>query len=399
MAIVVLAYPPTAPVVGIICLLLVIGRQKWDWWGLVPFLAGFGVPVVVFLAYLVFLGLPGVIHGLSFGFEGPQLGGTEKALFVLKGFWRSFPVPFWTFSYLAVVGIACRMFSGRFPIVKWLIVPLIFWPLIQVDFDPSLVADRYLIFFGLLGPYFLFLTPEDDVLPKKIIIYIWAPAFCAGMLTAWASANGYVNFSIGFFPAIIATGWIFSRILNDLPFPRGAGISWAPLFVPISLLGLLLYFNYSFIYGDGKIGALTARMETGPFKGLMTQPEKKTFLTRLEASINRHHNDGRVLFYDHLPAGYLMTTSRPGSNTVWQWLASPGFPNSNRNAVMEYLQDPEHRPRLIFRTKKVPNVSGGWFAVSYEPTDPLDQWIRTRYRQVEDTEWYSVLTSDESPES
>lgn len=394
MAIVVLAYPPTIPSVGIIGLLIVFRRRRWNWGGLLPFLAGFGTPVVVFLAYLLYLGLPDVLHSLSFGFDGPQLGGKEKLLLVLNGFWHSFPIPLWTFLYLTIAAVSYRLFSNKYPILLWLVVPLIFWPLIQVDFHESSAADRYLIFFALLGPYLLVFTPKEDLLPKRILVHLWTPAFCAGILTAWASANGYINFSIGFFPATIATGWIFSRSLKALPFPRGDRISQAPLFVPISLLGLLLYFNYSFIYGDGKIGALTARMETGPFKGLMTQPEKKSFLTLLDGSIRKYRTDGRILFYDHLPAGYLMTNSRPASNAVWQWKSSPGFPDSNRNAVMEYLQVPEHRPRVVFRTKKVPNVFGGWITLDYEPTDPLDQWIRTRYRKVEENEWYTVFTSD-----
>jgi hypothetical protein len=133
-------------------------------------------------------------------------------------------------------------------------------------------------------------------------------------------------------------------------------------------------------------------MEAGPFKGLMTQPEKKVFLRFLEGSIRRYQTDGRILFYDFLPAGYLMTHSRPGSNTVWQ--IPPEFFNSNRNAIMEYLQVPEHRPRVVFRTKKVPDFVGGWLTLNYEPTDPLDQWIRTRYRKAEENEWFTVFTSD-----
>jgi hypothetical protein len=226
MAIVVLAYPPMIPVVGIISLLLVSRRQRWNWSGLLPFLVGFGTPVVVFSAYLLFLGLPDVLHSLSFEVDGPHLGGKAKVLFVLNGFWQNFPAPLWTFLYLTVAAISYRIFSKKTPILLWLVVPLIFWPLIQTDFNAYWAASgRYLIFFALLGPYLLVFTPKEDLLPKRILVHLWVPAFCAGLLTAWTSANGYINFSVGFFPATLATGWIFTRILKALPLPRELRVS------------------------------------------------------------------------------------------------------------------------------------------------------------------------------
>jgi hypothetical protein len=345
-------------------------------------------PGSVWLAYVLLLRLPEVSHNLSHAFGGPHLGGWAKIAKILRGFGESLPLPVVSCTYLAGAAALFCFLGKRVPALMFLVLPLPFLPLLTNDFSAWWGLMRYVVYFGLLGPYLLLFTPAEDAVPRRIVLHVWLPALAAGMLTAWSSSNGYMNFSVGFFPAALATAWILARILTAPPVPER--LRRVSFLVPLSLIALFLAFHHGYVYGDGRLSALTAGVESGPFKGLRTKPDKVAYLSTLEKSVERHRRQGRILFYDFLPAGYLMSGSRPASNTVWQH--PPGLFNASRAPIIEYWRDPDRLPAVVFRTKKVPEFMGGWMSITYASDDPLDEWIRARYATQEDNEWYTVLT-------
>lgn len=163
--------------------------------------------------------------------------------------------------------------------------------------------------------------------------------------------------------------------------------------MPAFVLLVFLGYNYGFVYGDGDIRSLSVRIDRGPFKDLITKPEKKRFILALEASIRAFGGHDRVLFYDYFPGGYLMTDARPATNTVWQ---RPEWLSGRRIHILEYLRKPAHQPEMVVRMKSVPDFVGTWLPTRYAEDDSLDRWVLARYAPREETTWYTVFLPNRS---
>jgi hypothetical protein len=84
------------------------------------------------------------------------------------------------------------------------------------------------------------------------------------------------------------------------------------VWVPAAAVGLLLVFQWGFVYRDKPVGDLSCRVQSGPYRGIFTTPERCAFLRQLEADLKRHRS-GRhsVLFYPGFQAGAPLSDLRP----------------------------------------------------------------------------------------
>jgi hypothetical protein len=152
-----------------------------------------------------------------------------------------------------------------------------------------------------------------------------------------------------------------------------------------SLLFVVIFFPFKFIYGEGIPNDLTARVENGPYWGLATTETKAALSRSLLQDLHKYGGSGRVLFYDLFPAGYLFGANRPASNTTWEYSAT-------RSGVMAYLKDPDHRPGTVFEMKAMYAHRGCIKFLDYSKEDPLPAYINSNYNLVCETEFYRVYT-------
>ncbi len=389
-AISILAYPPLIIFSSFYVLLFFFKKPILFKNKIIIYIIGLFIPLIFFLLFLIILGLPEIIHNMSYVNNVPQGGGINKLFPIFKGFFKNFPISYFTVPYLLISAVLYRFLKKR--ILTLVIIPPIFFPLFGGVIATPFGVIFFTIFYGLLLPYLMLFTDKSDPLPGKILWYLWIPSFFAGFITAYSSANGFANFSIGFFPATIATTLLLIHLLSSIKLKNILSFEYVIVLIAIIPLIIFSIYNYNFVYGEGKINEnLKYHVKSGPYYGLVTTSEKQSFLINIQETIqnNIKTNETKIFIFNFFPAGYLFTSSRSASNLVW--LSPKGWYGSPRSSVLKYLKDPVHSPSLVIRTKKVPNLDGS-FLIMPNNYDELDAFIIFNYSIIEDNEWYSVLT-------
>jgi hypothetical protein len=163
-------------------------------------------------------------------------------------------------------------------------------------------------------------------------------------------------------------------------------ISFAmPLAVPLTLL----LYQAGFVYGEGKPTHLTARVQEGPYRGLWTTRTKAELSNLLARDVAKYaRGEGRILFYDFFPAGYLFSAKRSASPTTWEMPPSASHPT--RTGIIAYISAPQHRPDIIFEMKTLFGYTGTAANLSYAQDDPLKACVRSNYKQVYENAYYRI---------
>ena len=113
-------------------------------------------------------------------------------------------------------------------------------------------------------------------------------------------------------------------------------------------LCVLLIFSTGFlratiIYRDDKIPALTARLESGPARGIYTSKASAEKYYQVVAAIEEYAPDsGKILITKLLPFGYLCTDLKPATPTVWRLSAG------SQRLDQYYELYPDRLPDFVF---------------------------------------------------
>lgn len=152
-----------------------------------------------------------------------------------------------------------------------------------------------------------------------IFFYIYEAKFLNDQSTK------YLVMALGF-SAIICSFFSSNRIVN----------SCIPLLLPTVLLldnfekrkirsnylvpffvFVLAITNFWFVYGDANFLALNTRIKSGPFRNLMTTPDKAAFLTKLEAELTSVPLKGSKVLALHFPAIYSFGSIIPETRMLY----------------------------------------------------------------------------------
>ncbi len=155
-------------------------------------------------------------------------------------------------------------------------------------------------------------------LARKLFVRAYLPSLTAGLTFAWASSNGFINTGLGLVPALIVTAIFFYLGIREAA--DRAGIAWlreVGLAATCVIVGVLLgYLRHC--YGAPPLKAHREFVASGPYAGMYGTPARTSYLAELQRDLSRVANDrGRILFYDHYPAGYLMTKMRPATPSIF----------------------------------------------------------------------------------
>lgn len=171
-------------------------------------------------------------------------------------------------------------------------------------------------------------------------IALWGGGFAGTAFTCWSSAlTIYVTFVTSNF-CLIVVMFLASRSRRFTP--------WVSASTMI-LMAIIFFHRYGLNQlDDHEVTYETEMMMSGPYAGLLTSPERATFLKQLEADIETGTKNAKtILFYDEFPMGYLMTPLFPATRTLWSHTLRESF--NVKGFIREYYYDAKNRPDVIFR--------------------------------------------------
>ncbi|MEW6685272.1 MAG: hypothetical protein AB1393_03585 [Candidatus Edwardsbacteria bacterium] len=317
------------------------------------------------------------------------MGNIGKIISVLGDIWNEYEHKTLLTLVLVIILVGFRKKPHLF---RYMLFSLPVVPVFS-RFTGLLSSSGYILYFSLLAPY-LFLLIGNKKFARQLFYGIWIPSFIAGMTTAWTSSNSHINASVGLFPGSIVTLVFLVVLFSGIEFPKGSAHfsnMKLQIVLPTLVLFMLLNFQYSILYRDDNIQDLKTKVESGPFRGLYTSKEKNDYLTVLCDDIKAVSRPGdKILFYDRFPAGYLLTSMLPATNTVWLQPISY-FPNLKRQDVINYYQKNNIEPDLVVRMKKVFYSKMSTDYLSYPSQDSLNSMIESnRYQAIVLREDYTI---------
>lgn len=177
--------------------------------------------------------------------------------------------------------------------------------------------SHYITYSVLLG--FLFLPfLKKDAFFKKLFICLFLPCLIAGLCMSFASNNAISASSTALIlPFVLLQAFLFLSFESEseiLP-KRAAVFFLLPLFLNFVILAR---FQRGTIFQDDPPATLAHRVKHGPFKGLKTTPEKARYLEEMQTALKKSQGvSGKIRFMPHFPAGYLMTSLRPGVKNIF----------------------------------------------------------------------------------
>jgi hypothetical protein len=325
---------------------------------------------------------------MSVGAEG---GGLYKLLAAGFHFLDWFPSPGIVPKLLLVVllvGLKIRP--------AWARHALPFVPLLVMQQDPNYAALNYVRNYAFMAPLLFYFT-QSQKHAQPLFWLVWVPSLIAGFATSWSSGNGAYNGGIGLSPGCLVTTvylamLMFSTGKGSRGYPQHAAEAPNLAHAAPAALTVCLLASYVLgpVYRDAPVAQLTAKMMSGPYAGIYTTENRKSYLDQLLSDVARFAREGRsILFFHDFPAGYLFTKLRPATNTVL--LRSPGWvPQFNIQATLDYYKAFGIQPDIVFKINTLPLEKV--YEVPYAETDPLFGLITgPRYRRVLDRDEYSVF--------
>ena len=94
--------------------------------------------------------------------------------------------------------------------------------------------------------------------------------------------------------------------------------TWLRLAAVTAVLVAGLLFQWAAAYAEAPVPQLTARVQTGPYRGLFTTPQRRALVQELAADIGAWATrEDKILFLQLSPGGYLLSAAQPAGPSVW----------------------------------------------------------------------------------
>jgi hypothetical protein len=377
----VFAYPTLAlPVAACFLCRLALTPARWRVENV-----GYGVPAAV-----VTLGAFGAVvaeaglHEVSNAYHRSSRylghgGNPDRLVDVFRHEWAV--LHFWYLLFPALALLALVWFRRR-RLAPLLLAPLPILVLPASLFDsfdaPRFTATlEYVTSYGALGlPLAVLVWRRAGA--QRLFVAVWVPSLVGGFATAYTSNNGFVNFGIGFFPAVFVTTtflvWAFEDSL------RGTTIDpapWAAAALPV----LLVVLGWQ-VYRDSPLPQLTTAVESGAYAGLRTSENKVLYLESLQRDLDRVGADCRIVFFKDFPGGYLLTRARSDTSSAWITTVDPAKTEAYQQTFVRYWRK-EGFPDVAVVTRRIPfDPRRTSRAEHYFHDTPLATLLRTSYEPI-----------------
>jgi hypothetical protein len=379
------AYPPLViPVAFCVAVQLAIRRGR----GIAGAALALGLPVAGMGALVATAGFSKVVddYRRSSRFLG-QAGGSAKITEIARHVWTTLPLWWVVLPALAVLALAWR-YRRVLALPLLMALPLLVLPPTLDSFRASLDYAAHL---GLLGlPLFFLVRRRRGAL--RLMLAVWLPGFVAGVTTAYSSANGGVNFAVGGFPTVVATAVFLVLACEDalasVPRVDARIVALAPA---VAVLVVLTVADTWPVYRDSNLSALSARVPSGPYEGLVTTPWKARYVVRMQHDLSRFGSRCTILFFDDFPAGYLLSEAKPDTNGAWTATVAPNLLGSYERQLLGYYGRRGY-PDVIVIVRRIPYAArSSGRSILYHTKEPLLAAVRSRrYRLARWRRAYTV---------
>ena len=322
------------------------------WRALSAWAAGGALVLVPIGALLVSFGLGNVKRSWQSTVAGAhsvgQLGGASKAVAVAHGIW-SFVT--WQPFVLALALLIYLLYRHWPRLGRALLagIPVMLWAAAQHIF---LDAAGYVLAYALLAPYLFLLVPrEKRETGAKLLIWAWASALVAGVMTSYTSAVGYVNSVVGLAPAVIVSGLFLAWALEAVTTPetavgaRRGRVPWLALVVLVAVVGVTISFQFEFQQHEVPYSALTSRFDSGPWWGIKVTPERRAEVDSLAAGLRATTRPGDKLLILQVTPGYYLFWNGPDAS--YAYLADTVAGAELSPAEIAYLRDNNMVPDIV----------------------------------------------------
>ena len=343
-ALAIAAYPTLLIVAPVFALALWKAKPKSARRSLILYTAGLAVALVPYAVVLRAFGIHNILNVYSFNSQVHGFGGLSK----IAALYRS------AIGWAASVAVAVPLVAGvviagtRRPVLRrrfLALVPFAGLCLLLTRTPPVTWAVSYLILLGVWS-WLTVLYDIDPAEAAKRCLILWGliPATVAAAVTSYSSTNGFLAAWVGCAPMIMV-----GCVAASLSWPPHSALrrSWnasrlrsAPLICAI-VLGLV--FQWFAVYRDAPVWHLTSRVREGPYLGMLTTQTRQMLLQNLSTDIREFSTPSdTVLFYPLFSAGYLFSSMRPATPTVWQFDV-PADPTTQA-----WYADKKRFPSLLF---------------------------------------------------
>lgn len=279
---------------------------------------------------------------------------------------------------LALVAVAVIL-ARRFPLLIALLVPLLPF----VFRTPPLTANvalKYYACFALLTPI-IALAIERRRVGLVVFATIFVPAVAAAFAVSLSSGNGARSAGQGLYPAALASGVLLALWLVETSRHWTWGfVRPVAQFAPATFLYIVVAnaLQPDAVYRDGPLPALTAKMTSGPYRGIYTTPQKKRWLDSVAVDIAKYRAGKRITFYYDFPAGYIYADRPPHLISTWNFAWTPVRAGMESRLFTEKTRPGEY----VFR------FGGGW-----NPTGTsIDRVVKETCEPIAHGDGYTIYT-------
>lgn len=356
-------YPTMIILCPIMVWLLFLQREKIKKAWLYFTAGGIFVAVVIFLVFYITIGMDEILIGIKGILSDPayniknipinkKLENAFENLFTPisdKGFWiKIFCI------WLFFVGF----FKKKYPVLKIsiglypIIVYLALMPVRQLG---TYGTGNYIFYLSFLCPFMIFFTDKNRELFSKFLYFEWIPSLLFYIIISISSYGGAIQARQGLFLAAIVTlkeiVFIIIETFEEIDclFIKKIRIKkWKEWFIVVLLSAAVvgeLSVYYAIIYREEGINNLTAKVEKGPYKGIYTTEQRKSYLEEMTDLMKElQEKDKTVLVLYHSNFVYLMLDMIPATPTTWGL-----YPHiDNENVFFQYFSRKTNIPEVIF---------------------------------------------------
>lgn len=323
--------------------------------------------------------------------------GIERAISVVRDAVANFPLAPLAVAAAITAALVYRR-HPRLSVALLLLLPLLALPARPVALASPGAAVHYATNLGLLAlPLLMFFRHEP--LARRLMMLVWIPAFAAGWAISWSTFDDGGHQGIGFFAAAIVTAILLATAIDRVTISIGGDRHRAiALLAPLVSVGVFVALQYSAAPHELAPWRLDRRVASGPYAGLLTTQAKDQFMRELRQNVADVTSRGScsILFYYDFPAGYLMTTATPETNTSFLYSREP-----HRHVfspwLRAYFEDRGELPDVAVRLTEIPQTELPR-RPRYVASDVLDRLIRSSsYERVVREDSYAVYVEKRGP--
>jgi hypothetical protein len=307
------------------------------------------------------------IHSFDHG------GGARKIFVVLEHFFVS-NVRLRMFVPVLFLFIVYKKGSNLFRSLAFLLFP----PLFFFCFFDLFYVQMWIVFYAGALAAVLYPFVRQHLWARDLFRLVALPSFLAALVIGWTSSSAPINGVLGLLPAfLVSTSFLWALAPPQIRLQSQA--------IWVAVLVTALFHGKAF-YRDGDLFQLTSRVSQGPFRFLMTTPQKLRYLEEVTADIRKYENsEGRVVFYE-FPAGYLISKMQAGVNSTWMRTISRG-----KSYYTKYYQDHFHPKNLVFEMVWLTHEKPQMQYVEYKEHDEFHKFLVQTHEPLLVREEYAVL--------